>query len=118
NRVNVTKNGYLLELDRYSDEDYQFHSANYGLPVMIKSPELNNSSEIAPIKADFETFESLVKRNDFPNNGYGNYFDIDVFAKYILVYFITGNEEVNHPKSTYMNKAIDGKFRFGPLWDF
>lgn len=118
NRVNVGSQGYLLELDTYFDEDYQFYSSSYSLPVMIKSPELDNNSEIAPIKADFEQFESLIKASEFPNNGYGNYFDIDAFAKYILVYFMTGNEEVNHPKSTYMHKAVGGKFTFGPLWDF
>lgn len=118
NRVNVGSQGYLLELDTYFDEEYQFYSAGYNLPVMIKSPELSNSSEISPIKADFENFEALIQDNDFPNNNYKDYFDIDVFAKYILVYFLTGNEEVNHPKSTYMHKEVGGKFRFGPLWDF
>jgi hypothetical protein len=119
NRVDIDEDrGYLLELDTYFDEDYKFFSSSYDLPVMIKSPELEDQSEIAPIKADFEQFESLVKRADFPNNNYTDYFDVEVFAKYILVYFITGNEEVNHPKSTYIHRAVGGKFRFGPLWDF
>lgn len=118
NRVNIGSQGYLLELDTYFDEDYQFHSANYDLPVMIKAPKLEHTGEIDPIKADFEQFETLIRRDDFPNNNYGDYFDIDAFARYILVYFITGNGEVNHPKSTYIHKKPNGKFTFGPIWDF
>lgn len=118
NRVNIGDDGYLLELDTYFDEDYQFYSQHYSLPVMIKNPELADPSEITPIKTDFESFEALIKDSTFPNNNYGDYFDIDVFARYILVYFMTGNGEVNHPKSTYLHKKTDGKFTFGPLWDF
>lgn len=118
NRVNVGKDGYLLELDVYFDEDYQFYSDHYSLPVMIKNPELVDESEIAPIKTDFENFEALIKDSAFPDNNYGDHFDIDVFARYMLVCFMTANGELNHPKSTYMHKTIDGKFTFGPLWDF
>lgn len=118
NRVNIGDDGYLLELDTYFDEAYKFYSSGYNLPVMIKNPELSDVAGIAPIKSEFELFEGLIKASTFPNNTYNNYFDVDVFAKYMLVYFLTGNEEVNHPKSTYMHKKAGGKFTFGPLWDF
>lgn len=118
NRVDIGDDGYLLELDTYFDEEYKFSSSSYSLPVMIKNPELNTASGIVPIQTEFEAFESLIKAPTFPNNTYKNYFDIDVFSKYILVYFLTGNEEINHPKSMYMHKKTGGKFLFGPLWDF
>ncbi|SKB72051.1 CotH protein [Sphingobacterium nematocida] len=118
NRVNIGKDGYLLELDTYFDETYKFYSTGYSLPVMIKEPELEGSSEITPLKTQFDTFEALIKGASFPNNNYGDYFDKDVFARYILVYFLAGNEEINHPKSVYMHKKAGGKFTFGPLWDF
>lgn len=118
NRVNIGNDGYLLELDTYYDETHKFYSAGYNLPVMIKEPELADASGVAAIKYGFEGFEALIKGSTFPNTSYGEYFDIDVFARYILVYFLTGNEEVNHPKSVYMHKKMGGKFSFGPLWDF
>ncbi|MCA5006692.1 CotH kinase family protein [Sphingobacterium bovistauri] len=118
NRINITKAGYLFELDTYYDEEYKFRSSNYNLPMMIKSPELDNQTQVTPIKADFEELEKLIFANDFPNNGYRDKLDIDVFAKYLLVYILTGNEELNHPKSTYMHKIPNGKFSFGPIWDF
>jgi hypothetical protein len=118
NRINITDNGYLFELDDYFDEDFQFRSANYNLPVMIKSPELDEQDEIAPIKTEFEQLESLIFAANFPNSGYRDKLDIDVFARYLMVYILTGNEELNHPKSTYMHKVPTGKFSFGPIWDF
>jgi len=118
NRINITDDGYLFELDDYFDEEFKFRSANYHLPVMIKSPELEEQDDIAPIKADFEQLEDLIYASNFPNNGYRDKLDIDVFARYLMVYILTGNEELNHPKSTYMHKVPTGKFSFGPIWDF
>lgn len=118
NRVNILKDGYLLEMDTHYDEDYQFRSAHYDLPVMIKNPKLNNQSEIDPIRADFQEMESLVFASSFPENGYREKLDIDAFARYLVVCMLTNNREINHPKSTYMHKVSGGKFTFGPIWDF
>ena len=118
NRINITKEGYLFELDDYFDEDYKFRTTINNLPVMIKSPELKDQTEVTPIRTEFEELESLIFSGNFPNNGYRNKLDIDVFARYLMVYILTGNEELNHPKSTYMHKIPSGKFSFGPIWDF
>jgi len=118
NRINLTKSGYLFELDTYYDEEYKFKSVNYNLPVMIKSPELSNQNEIIPIKEDFQQLENLIFNSSFPNNGYREKFNIDVFARYIIVYLLTSNQELNHPKSTYLHKSTNEKYAFGPIWDF
>ena len=31
---------------------------------------------------------------------------------------LTDNEEINHPKSTYIYKKKGGKYNMGPIWDF
>ncbi|GGK44182.1 MULTISPECIES: CotH kinase family protein [Flavobacteriaceae] len=118
NRVNVGKDGLLLELDANYDEEWQFKSATYNLPVLIKDPELDNTSELAAIKSDFETLEELIAADNFPNNNYRDYIDDISIAKYLIVYMLTLNEEINHPKSTYIHKTATGKYTMGPLWDF
>lgn len=118
NRVNVGKDGLLFEFDQYSDEEWQFRSASYNLPVMVKEPELDTQAELDLIKSDFETFEALVASYDFPNNNYLDYIDGESIAKYLIVYMLTANEEINHPKSTYMHKTATGKYAMGPIWDF
>lgn len=118
NRVNIGKTGVLLELDDYYDEEFKFRSTRYDLPAMIKEPELNNQNEIVPIQNAFNTMEELVFASTFPNNGYKELLDIEQFAKFFIVCFMTGNEEFNHPKSIYLHKKDGGKYTFGPLWDF
>lgn len=117
-RIDINSNGLLLEMDDYYDEEFKFKSASYKLPVMIKSPELKSQSEVGAIQSDFEEMELLVASPTFPNNGYREKLDIDVFTRFFLVNFLTGNEEINHPKSTYLHKKTGGKFSFGPIWDF
>ncbi|MBT8308690.1 MAG: CotH kinase family protein [Maribacter sp.] len=119
NRVNVgDDDGLLLELDQYFDEEWQFKSAAYDLPVMVKDPELATAAELALIQSDFEAFEALVASADFPNNNYLEYIDDVSIANYFIVYMLTANEEINHPKSTYMHKSATGKYTMGPIWDF
>lgn len=117
NRVNV-KDGVLFELDSYFDEDYKFKSSPYNLPVNIKYPDLKSSTELDPIKNNFNSSVSLLNNASFPNNNYLNYFDSTSFVNYILVYWLTDNRELNHPKSSYMHLKNDGKYYFGPIWDF
>lgn len=124
NRINVTDNGVLLELDIYYDEPWKFRSDNYDLPVMIAYPELEDypidDAEIErdKIKADFQLLEDAVFDNSFPNNNYLDYIDLDALVNYLIVYNLTENKEINHPKSTYIHKQKDGKYMMGPIWDF
>ena len=124
-RVNIHKEkGVLLELDTNYDEDFQFKSTNYGLPVMIKDPDLNDfegakrDELFQKIKDDFQQFENEVASSLFPNNSYKDFIDIESLVKYLIVYDLTLNMEINHPKSTYMYKDEKGKYFMGPLWDF
>lgn len=118
NRINVGDDGLLLELDQYFDEEFEFYSDHYSLPVMIKNPELNAANEIDPIAQQFNTLEGLLNESSFPNNNYKDQIDITSVADFLIVHLLTDNEEPNHPKSTYIHKAPTGKFTMGPIWDF
>ena len=124
NRIDVTNDGILLELDTYFDEDWQFKSEHYELPVMIQYPELEDYSfeeatiEKNRIMTDFQIMEDAVFDESFPNNNYLDYIDADALVNYLIVYNLTRNVEINHPKSTYLHKQKDGKYMMGPIWDF
>ena len=118
NRINVGADGILLNLDTNYDENWQFRSDAYDLPVTIKYPKDMDATKLTSIESQFETLETLVAQNDFPNNEYLDYIDDVSIANYLIVYMLTGNEEINHPKSTYIHKKSDGKFTMGPIWDF
>jgi hypothetical protein len=118
NRVDVDDEGILLNLDTNFDEEWQFNSKAFGLPVTLKYPEPDDISGLKVVKDQFEALEELVASNNFPNNDYLDYIDANSIANYLIVYMLTDNEEINHPKSTYIHKTSTGKFNMGPIWDF
>lgn len=118
NRVDVGKDGLLLEFDQYFNETWQFKSTKANLPVIVKSPELLNASGLQPIRNEFEKLEELVMNSNFPNNSYSALIDEESVVNYFIVNMLTGNEEINHPKSIFMHKTKTGKFAMGPIWDF
>ena len=119
-RIDIGDNGVLLEMDVNFDEDWQFVSEKYYLPVMIQHPKSANIDEplFEQIKQDFEAFEALLYDSSFPNNNYLDYFDDLSFVNYLLIYTLTLNREINHPKSVYINKPEGEKYRMGIIWDF
>ena len=124
NRVDLKEGGVWLELDSYFDEDYKFKSSVYKLPVMVQYPELagyaptDATAALTKIQTDFNTMEQAVSAGTFPNNNYLDYIDAHAMVDYLIVYNLCQNEEINHPKSTYMYKPKDGKYMMGPIWDF
>lgn len=119
-RIDIGNNGWLIELDETLDEDWQFESSAYGLPVMIQHPKSKNMTETLfdEMKADFEQLEALVFDDSFPNNDFLNYFDDTAFINYMIVYQLTLNQEINIPRSTYINKPVGEKYQMGIIWDF
>lgn len=119
-RIDIGDDGLLFELDEYFDEDWKFKSEKYKLPVMIQFPKSKNMSDerLTEIETDFNTLEQLVFDDSFPDNNYLDHFDDLSFVNYMIVYQLTLNQEIKHPKSTYMNKLAGGKYRMGIVWDF
>lgn len=118
------ESGILFEMDTNFDEAYKFTSMYYGLPMMVKDPDL---SEIAELKGvtpqslletwgdDFEAFESKVSRGEDLSTS----LDMESLVNYMLVYNVCGNREPAWPKSVYLYKAsLDDVYHFGPIWDF
>ncbi len=126
NRIDIDKNeGVLFEFDVYYDEDYKFKSPGYDLPVMFQNPSLGKIEDETERDAKFNLFrnyfidlENALLDPNFPNNSYKMLIDVESVAKYIFVYDLTHNMEINHPKSTYIHKDKDQKFVMGILWDF
>jgi hypothetical protein len=118
NRVSIEDGGTLLELDSYFDEDYKFKSANYQLPVNIKYPEPTAQTSVTAIQQEFQGLENLIFDHTFPNNNYLDYLDKDILVNFLIVANLTDNEELSHPKSTYIYKPKNGKYCMGPIWDF
>lgn len=118
NRVDIGDDGVLLELDTHFDEEFKFVSDAFSLPIMVKDPDVESEAHFNAIQQDFKALEDKLMAEDFPNNNYGDLIDKKQLVRYIIVNNLTGNYEINHPKSMYMHKAGGGKYVMGPVWDF
>jgi len=118
NRVNIEDGGTLLELDAYYDEPWKFKSTNYNLPVMVKYPDISSEAGLTVLQNEFQVMENAIASSAFPGNNYSDYLDINSLVDLFIVCNLTDNEELNHPKSLYVYKPKNGKYSFGPLWDF
>ena len=114
-------NDYLVELDKYYDDDPKFKTPNLALPVIIKSPDFGTN--IADPRYNFvidslNEYDTLLSDVNFPNNGWQEKIDIDNFVDFLIINEIVYNSELGHPKSAYMCKTAGGKIRMSHLWDF
>ena len=117
-RVNIDpEKSIMWEFDSYFDEDWKFKSDAFNLPIMVKDPDMENQAQFDYWKNDLNAF--LNKFNEpLVNNDYINLIDIESVVNYLIVFNLTLNMEINHPKSVYMYKEKNGKYFMGPLWDF
>lgn len=109
----------MFELDTNFDEDFRSVSPLFALPVNLKDPDAPADPEAAKLwwstwMADFERMEEAV----FNRNGIADHIDYTSLARYLLVFNLTCNQELDHPKSVYLYKTEGGKYQFGPAWDF
>lgn len=127
--IDETK-GIFFEMDLYFDEPYRFHSQYFDLPMMVKDPDFDELSEdgLLPIDPDQYLMEWAVDWNLMEAVLSGNtkgdiwdFVDLNSLVDYLLVYNVTNNTEIHHPKSIYVHKSergTDVKYNFGSVWDF
>lgn len=122
NRVNITDNGYLLEIDaKASEDDITFKTGHLTRPVSIKDPKIDmNSEQYYYIRDYICNFENVLFSGDFMNeeNGYRKYIDIESFVDWYLINEISKNNDAKFYSSCFMNIEPGGKLKMGPLWDF
>lgn len=107
----------MFEFDSYFDEPQRFYSSVYQLPVMHKDPDMTDE-QFEQWMYDFLEFEQLVAQDRLAEGA-----DLESAVACMMTFAITGNQELQHPKSYYVFKTSaegggDGLYHFGPVWDF
>lgn len=122
NRVNIDElTGYLISLDRDDGPELagnlpdNFWSDTYRMPVCIKNPE-DAASHKDAIKADLGLLEKAIKDSDFET--VKSLLDVSTMIDYLIIQELVYNVELDAPRSMYMYKDQDTKWKMGPLWDF
>ena len=131
-RIHVEKShflcDYLFTMDTCNfpyEQDYMTElgfggDKGYGLPVEVKHPDRDDYTdpEFDKILSDSKDFLSQVEQKIYSwRDDFASLIDVDSFCDWYLLHELTGNEEVNHPKSVYLY-ARGGKLYMGPVWDF
>ena len=131
NRVNVTEmhpsdttgtsvtGGYLLEFDRYLD-DNSFYTAVRDLPVNIKYPKEDSITDAQAlyIKDYIKKIEQLLYQKETPDPSYRQYLDLESFADVWIVLELTCCRDAKLPGSVWYHKDRGGPLAAGPVWDF
>ncbi|MDR1390214.1 MAG: CotH kinase family protein [Treponema sp.] len=120
-RVDIDKDGFLVEIDSHYDEEPKFQTPILEMPVMIKHPEdLPGDSGYDFVKNAVNELETALFSDPFPNTHYLDLINIDVFVDYIMINEITRNADIQLPHSVYLYKdgKKDSRICLGPLWDF
>lgn len=116
-KLNISKDGYLLEFDSYYDEEYKFRSSLKNLPINIKNPDSPSVESIAYIRDYIDTVESILYGEE-KGLDIKNYIDYGSFADYFIVNNVAQSSELTYPKSVYMYKDVKGLLKAGPVWDY
>jgi len=128
NRVNISDDGYILELDFHFDNEIQWFSPHgqsvqqSGIPFAVKFPDEDDISaaQINWIKDYIDQAGAAIYGPAFkdPEEGYRKFVDMQSFVDYWIVFELCINHELANPGSVYMHKDKDTKLFAGPIWDF
>lgn len=123
NRVNIdSEKGILISLDA---DDGPYHSPNagdnfwsavYNMPVCVKHPSDVGQNQITEIKNELKILENAIKSADYV--AVAKLLDIPVFIDFLIIQELVYNVELAAPRSMYLHRNSNGKWIFGPLWDF
>jgi len=124
NRVNIDKTtGVLFNMDKDDGpelntwDNNNFWSSVYKLPMAVKYPKNVTSDDLQSIQADFAKVEQAIADSDFAT--FSSLMDVATFIDYLIIQEVTRNVEIEAPRSTYLYKeSADGKYAFGPIWDY
>jgi spore coat protein CotH len=119
-RVDIPKNGYLIERDDYYREEPVYFETPRGYGYSFKNPDTDDLTEAQQnyIRDYMTTLETVLAADNFndPVSGYAKYLDTESFARWFLFQQILANIDAN----VYLTKNDNGdsKLFMGPVWDF
>lgn len=126
--VDLTKedeaNSVMIEIDTCDPAagltmEYGGFTPQLRIPYQLKDPDAPED-EIEAMEWWYEwaqEFEEL-EADIMSGVDLSDKIDYTTLAKYMMVYNLACNQELNHPKSVMLWKNKGGKWQFGPCWDF
>lgn len=114
--------GWLVEIDNYDSDPHvtinEKDEDNTPIIFTYKTPE-----ELSPMQESYlldqvNSINDAIYDPDLENDTWEDYVDTDILARYYIVQEVVDDYESFHGSCyMYKNKG-DGKWMFGPVWDF
>ena len=124
NRVNVGKEGYVMEIDFRADSENDsrfFRVPHIENAINIKEPDVEYGDvSFNLIQSYINEVDSVLFCDNFKDSisGWQKYLDVNSFVDWYLINEISNNTDARQTSSIYLNYSIGGKLKMGPLWDF
>ena len=119
-RVNLDEKGFIVEINRREDEDFNFRT-KHDVSISLKEPDVVSASEQKRIKNIIQKAEDVLFSENFSDakSGYASYFDLDSLIDWYIINEYSKNVDSAWFSSIYLYyDELDGKIHFGPLWDY
>ena len=120
-RVDLPDDGFLLEINqRYLRDDEQGFRTRRGIPVAFKDPDEVTRKQRRTVRRAVREFENVLYSPDFADRrtGYAAHVDVKSVIDWYLVQELFRNQDSNFQSSVHFSWKPNGRFRFGPAWDF
>ena len=122
-RVNIDEQrGLLLTLDLDDgpslspDAGDNFWTAVYGLPMAVKSPKDLTTDQLNAVKEEFAVLERAIQAKNY--SLVDSLMDIPSYIAMLQLQEYLYNVELSAPRSVFLFRDFEGKFTFGPAWDW
>lgn len=120
-RINISKDGYLLEIDGKAKKGETTFRVEYlRHPVNIKEPSYISNNKLKYIIDYFRELNHILytPENQTTFEQWEKYIDVDSFVDWYLINEIAKNVDANFHTSCFMYLEPGGKLKMGPIWDF
>ena len=120
---NDTEVPFIVEMDDYAPEEGVLGIDYFDIGERhfnVKYPDDTDrytQAQFDYIENYVKTVDKLCRKKNVTLAELSEYIDVDSFIDYYIVQELMGQSEIDF-KSVYMSKAVDGKLKMGPVWDY
>ena len=122
--VNYEDGGFIVELNRFKNEPYNFTTSR-NIIFSLKDPDLDNPNDgnldiVNYIASYIQSVEDVIYSDNFADEetGYASYIDVDSFVDWYIMEELSKNLDGDFDLSTYMYYNPEDKLlHMAPVWD-
>lgn len=114
--------GWLVEIDNYEDDPhitlYEKDADESKITFTYKTPEELSEPQKAYLTEQMTAINDAIYLPDLNDNSWEEYVDTDILARYYITQEVVDDFESFHGSCYLYKNQGDGKWMFGPVWDF